>query len=93
SIAARVALSGSVEQITDVLADSEYTNLEGQRLGGFRTLLGVPLLRDGAVNGVFVLARTVVSPFSAREIELVRTFSDQAVIALENVRLFEQVQA
>ena len=56
SIAARVALSGSVEQIADVLDDPEYTNIEGQRLGGFRTLLGVPLLRDGAVNGVFVLA-------------------------------------
>ncbi len=93
SIAARVAQSGTVEQIADVLDDPEYTNIEGQRLGGFRTLLGVPLLRDGAVNGVFVLARPTVSPFSAREIELVRTFSDQAVIAIENVRLFEQVQA
>ena len=93
SVAARVALSGSVEQIADVLDDPEYTNIEGQRLGGFRTLLGVPLLRDGAVNGVFVLARTTVSPFSAREIELVQTFSDQAVIAIENVRLFEEVQA
>lgn len=93
SIAARVALSGSVEQIADVLDDPEYTNIEGQRLGGFRTLLGVPLMRDGAVTGVFVLARSSVSPFSTREIELVQTFSDQAVIAIENVRLFEEVKA
>ncbi|WP_095081775.1 GAF domain-containing protein [Mesorhizobium sophorae] len=91
SIAARVAQSGSVEQIADVLDDPEYTNIEGQRLGGFRTLLGVPLMRDGAVTGVFVLARSSVSPFSTREIELVQTFSDQAVIAIENVRLFEEV--
>lgn len=93
SIAARVAQSGSVEQITDVLDDPEYTNIEGQRLGGFRTLLGVPLMRDGAVTGVFVLARSSVSPFSTREIELVQTFSDQAVIAIENVRLFEEVES
>lgn len=92
SIAARVAQSGSVEQIADVLDDPEYTNIEGQRLGGFRTLLGVPLMRDGAVTGVFVLARSSVSPFSTREIELVQTFSDQAVIAIENVRLFEEVE-
>ena len=65
SIAARVAQSGSVEQIADVLDDPEYTNIEGQRLGGFRTLLGVPLLRDGAVNGVFVLADRPFRP-SAR---------------------------
>ncbi|QND67723.1 GAF domain-containing protein [Mesorhizobium loti] len=93
SIAARVAQSGSVEQIADVLDDPEYTNIEGQRLGGFRTLLGVPLMRDGAVTGVFVLARSSVSPFSTREIELVQTFSDQAVIAIENVRLFEEVKS
>lgn len=93
SIAARVAQSGSVEQIADVLDDPEYTNIEGQRLGGFRTLLGVPLMRDGAVTGVFVLARSSVSPFSTREIELVQTFSDQAVIAIENVRLFEEVES
>lgn len=92
SIAARVAQSGSVEQIADVLDDPEYTNIEGQRLGGFRTLLGVPLMRDGAVTGVFVLARSSVTPFSTREIELVQTFSDQAVIAIENVRLFEEVE-
>ncbi len=93
SIAARVAQSGSVEQIADVLDDPEYTNIEGQRLGGFRTLLGVPLMRDGAVTGVFVLARSSVSPYSTREIELVQTFSDQAVIAIENVRLFEEVES
>ena len=88
-----MALTASVVQIPDVLADPEYTNTEGQRIGGFRTVLGVPLMRDGVVTGVFVLARPTVSPFNAREIELVQTFSDQAVIAIENVRLFDEVQA
>jgi GAF domain-containing protein len=93
SASSRAALTGSVVQIPDVLADPEYTFLQGQQVGHFRSLLGVPLLRDGVVTGVFVLARPVVQPFSQREIELVQTFSDQAVIALENVRLFEEVQA
>ena len=78
--------------IPDALADPEYT-FSGPQVGGFRSLLGVPLIRDGSVTGVFVLARPTVKPFNQREIELVQTFSDQALIALENVRLFDEVQA
>ena len=92
SVTSRAALTGSVVHIPDALADPEYT-FSGPQVGGFRTLLGVPLIRDGSVTGVFVLARPTVKPFNQREIELVQTFSDQALIALENVRLFDEVQA
>jgi GAF domain-containing protein len=92
SVTGRVALSRSVEQIPDNLADSEFKVVDAQRMK-MRALLGVPLLRDGEVEGVFVLGRPEPGPFSDRAVELVRTFADQAVIALENVRLFEQVQS
>src|SRR5262249_22458118 len=92
SIAGRAALEGRAVHIPDVLADPEFTWHEVQRRGGHRTALGVPLLREGTPIGVFVLARITIDPFSQREIDLITTFADQAVIAIENVRLFDEVQ-
>ena len=89
----RTALEGRPVHVPDVLQDPEYTWSEAQQKGGFRTMLGVPLLRGDAVIGVIILARNIVRPFSETEIELVTTFADQAVIAIENVRLFDEVQA
>jgi len=92
STTGRVALEGRPVQIADVLDDPNYTALEYQRLGKFRTILGVPLLREGAPIGVFILTRDKVRAFNERQIELLQTFADQAVIAIENVRLFEETQ-
>jgi GAF domain-containing protein len=89
--AARAALECRTIHISDVLSDAEYSLSDYQRLGGYRTLLAVPLLRDGAPIGVFVLTRPVVNPFTPKQIELVETFADQAVIAIENARLFEEL--
>jgi signal transduction histidine kinase len=75
-----------------VLAGPEYGFLDVQKIGNFRTALGIPLLREGAPIGVLTLTRSQVRPFSDKQIELAATFADQAVIAMENVRLFEEIQ-
>jgi signal transduction histidine kinase len=92
SIVGRVSLEGTAIQISDVLVDAEYSLDEAQRLGGYRTILGVPLLREGVQIGIIVLMRRTVQRFTENQIELVTTFADQAVIAIENARLFEEVQ-
>jgi len=92
SITGRAALEGRVIHVADVLADPGYTLSEAQRIGGYRAALGVPLLREGNVVGVIVLARTEPQPFSAQQIDLATTLADQAVIAIENTRLFNEIQ-
>ncbi len=92
TITGRAAVERRAVQIPDVLADVEYEYGEGQRLGGYRTLLGVPMLREGIPIGVIVLWREQIQPFTPRQVELVETFADQAVIAIENVRLFQELQ-
>ena len=89
----RAALEGRAVHIPDVLADPEYKASGYQKVFGFRTILSVPLLREGTTIGVFSLHRDQVNPFTDKQIELVTTFADQAVIAIENVRLFDEVQA
>jgi two-component system, NtrC family, sensor kinase len=93
SVCGRAVIEGRIVQVQDVLVDPEYTKLEAQKLGGYRTVLGVPLMREGNSIGCMFLARAEVQPFNGKQIELLTTFADQAVIAIENVRLFDEVQA
>jgi GAF domain-containing protein len=93
SLAGRVMQERKAIQIVDALSDPDYAMTEPQRLSGFRTMLGVPLLRDGSPFGMIILSRKLVQPFTSAQIDLATTFADQAVIAIENTRLFEEVQA
>ena len=93
TVTGRAVLEGKTIHIPDVLDDPEYSFIEGQKTGGYRTTLGVPLMREGAAIGVLNLTRSEVRPFTDKQIELATTFADQAVIAIENVRLFQSVEA
>ena len=88
----RTLLEGVIVHIPDVTADPEYTFVEAQRIGEYRTMLCVPMMREGVAIGVFTLTRSEVRPFTDKQIELVTTFADQAAIAIENARLFNEVQ-
>ena len=93
SVIGRAALHRRTIQIADALEDPEFQPFDHQKVGKFRTLLGVPMLRGDVLLGVFSLQRHEVRPFTNRQIELVETFADQAVIAIENVRLLNEAQA
>ncbi len=93
TITGRVFMDGKPVHVADVQVDPEYNFGNAPTIGAYRAVLAVPLMRDGAVEGVLLLGRPTPGPFSQRQIDLVQTFADQAVIAIENVRLFDEVQA
>ena len=92
SVVGRAALEARVVHVPDVLADPEYTYGEAQKVGGYRSALGVPLLHKGVVVGAIFITKAVPQPFSDKQIEVVTTFADQAVIAIENTRLFNELR-
>jgi GAF domain-containing protein len=92
SVVGRTVIEGKIIHIHDIEADPEYTFIGGS-IGGYRTVLGVPLLREGSPIGVFVLGRRAVLPFNEKQIALANTFAGQAVIAIENVRLLNELRA
>jgi signal transduction histidine kinase len=92
SVVGRTVAGGATVQIADVMVDPEYQNTQFTKFGNVRTLLGVPMLRESAPTGVIAMMRSEVRPFTDKQIELAQTFADQAVIAIENVRLFEEIQ-
>jgi two-component system, NtrC family, sensor kinase len=93
SIGGRAVLEGKAVQVADVKADPEFRLMTGPGFQNVRTILGVPLIRERVPIGALILTRSAVEPFTDKQIELVETFADQAVIAIENVRLFDEVQA
>jgi signal transduction histidine kinase/GAF domain-containing protein len=92
SVTGRVALDRRAVHIPDVLQDREYTYREANKITGTRTILGIPLLREETLLGIFIVSRKRVDPFTGKDIELVTSFADQAVIAIENARLFEELR-
>jgi signal transduction histidine kinase len=92
SLTGRAGLEGRPVHIPDVLADPDYKQFDAQKVANYRTILGVPLLREGMTIGVLALTRPQVRPFTNKQIELATTFADQAVIAIENVRLFDEIR-
>lgn len=93
TVVGRTLLEGKPVHLPDVTVDPEYTFLDAQKVGRFRTILGVPMLREATPIGVMVLMRTRVWPFKLKDIELLATFADKAVIAIENISLVEKLQA
>jgi GAF domain-containing protein/anti-sigma regulatory factor (Ser/Thr protein kinase) len=92
SLTGRVELERRPVHVLDVMADPDYQLSEHQQIGGYRTMLGVPMFREGVLVGVFFLSRRQVEPFTDKQMALVTTFADQAVIAIENTRLLQELQ-
>ena len=93
SIVARALISRDTVHLPDIALDPYYADKDARKFGGYRSHLAVPLLREGMPVGVLTIGRLTPRPYTPKQIELITTFADQAVIAIENVRLFEEVQA